>query len=225
VFEKLRIERRTQGGRGTCSVFAVTSAIEFALARQSAFERLSVEFLNWAANQASGHVQDGAFFSDLWSGFQAHGICLETEMPYAAEFNPDLQPPAEVQQRARARCKAGLSLHWIKEWDVKTGLTDAQLTAIKQTLTRGTPVCAGLRWPKNAQWNEGVLGMCAPAEVFDGHSVLLVGYKEDPAQPGGGMFIFRNTNNGGRDGFMPYVYAQAYMNDAVWIALTKSPGD
>jgi len=57
--------------------------------------------------------------------------------------------------------------------------------------------------------------MCPPEEVFDGHSVLLVGYRDDP--PGGGVFIFRNTNRGGRDGFMPYSYARAYMNDAVWI--------
>ena len=64
--------------------------------------------------------------------------------------------------------------------------------------------------------------MCKPSEVFDGHSVLLVGYRDDASQPGGGVFIFRNTNRGGRDGFMPYHYAQAYLNDAVWIE-AKAP--
>ena len=47
--------------------------------------------------------------------------------------------------------------------------------------------------------------------------MLLVGYRDDPAQPGGGVFLFRNSNNNGRDGWMTYEYARAYMNDAVWI--------
>jgi len=59
--------------------------------------------------------------------------------------------------------------------------------------------------------------MCPPKAVFDGHSVLLVGYRDEPNQTGGGVLIFRNTNHGGRDGFMPYAYARAYMNDALWI--------
>ena len=108
-------------------------------------------------------------------------------------------------------------LRWIKKWDVNTGLSEAELDAIKQTLATGWPVCGGFRWPKQDQWKNEVLQMCPPAEVFDGHSVLLVGYRDDAAQPGGGVFIFRNTNRGGADGNMPYAYAQAYMNDAVWI--------
>ena len=51
----------------------------------------------------------------------------------------------------------------------------------------------------------------------DGHSVLLVGYRDEPDQPGGGVFIFRNTSQADRDGLMPYAYARHYMNDAVWI--------
>ena len=63
--------------------------------------------------------------------------------------------------------------------------------------------------------------MCPPEAVFDGHSVMLVGYRDDETQSGGGVFIFRNSSHGGRDGFMPYSYAREYMNDSVWI----SPGD
>ena len=59
--------------------------------------------------------------------------------------------------------------------------------------------------------------MCPPEAVRDGHSVLLIGYRADPTQPGGGVFTFRNTANGGRDGAMPYAYARTYMNDAAWI--------
>jgi len=58
--------------------------------------------------------------------------------------------------------------------------------------------------------------MCPPEAVFDGHSVLLVGYREDNSKPGAGVFIFRNTSTG-QHGEMLFEYASAYMNDAAWI--------
>jgi len=58
--------------------------------------------------------------------------------------------------------------------------------------------------------------MCPPEDVFDGHSIILSGYKDDPNQPGGGVFIIRNSGGDSRDGFMSYEYVKAYMNDAVW---------
>lgn len=64
---------------------------------------------------------------------------------------------------------------------------------------------------------ENVLQMCPSNSVRDGHSVLLVGYRNEAAQPGGGVFIFRNSGGSGRDGLMPYAYAREYMNDALWI--------
>jgi C1A family cysteine protease len=58
--------------------------------------------------------------------------------------------------------------------------------------------------------------MCPPEDVFDGHSVLLVGYKDDATQPGG-VFIIHNSGGGSREGYLPYEYVRAYMNDAAWI--------
>src|SRR5688572_21396099 len=58
-FEKWGLERRDQGARGTCSVFTMAGALEFALAKQkNQGERLSVEYLNWASNKAVGRDQD-----------------------------------------------------------------------------------------------------------------------------------------------------------------------
>jgi hypothetical protein len=111
-----------------------------------------------------------------------------------------------------------LELHWLKEWNVHTGLKDSEFSGIRRTLESGWPVCAGMRWPKHEKWSGEVLQMCAPEEVRDGHSVLLVGYRDDAAQPGGGVFLFRNTSNGGRDGALPFGYARAYINDALWIS-------
>lgn len=209
---------RQQGARGTCSVFAVTGALEYALAtHEGRGQRLSVEYLNWAANQTRRQVRDGGFFSELWDGFARFGICAESDLPYQPAFDTALQPTAEVQSTAKSKLALGLRLHWIKRWNVNTGLSDEELAAIRQTLQRGWPVCGGLRWPKRDIWKNDVLEMCPAAEVFDGHSVLVVGYREAAEQPSGGVLIFRNTNRGGRDGAMPYAYAQAYMNDAVWI--------
>jgi len=217
-FETQGFERRRQGKRPTCSVFTVVGALEEAVARrQGHCPRLSVEFLNWAANTVCGDSDDGAFFSDLWKGFAAHGICAEADMPYAATLDPAQAPSAAAMADAMTRLPLGLRLHWIKEWDVNTGLTDPHIAAIQRTLASGRPVCGGFRWPKQAQWVNGVLQMCPADAVYDGHSVLLVGYRSDSTEPGGGVLLFRNTANDGRDGAMPYEYARAYMNDACWI--------
>jgi hypothetical protein len=224
AFENWGLTRRTQGKRGTCSVFTVVGALEFAAARREGHgERFSVEFLNWTANRIVGEDKDGGFFSDLWRGFAKCGICSEQAMPYGAEFDAALAPTPDALAQAKTRLGLGLRHHWIKEWDVKTGLAVEQITAVKRTLDQGWPVCAGLRWPRKPEWFGDVLQMCPAEAVYDGHSVLLVGYRDDPTQAGEGVFLFRNTSNGGRDASMPYTYAQAYMNDAVWIDFLSAP--
>jgi len=218
IFKNWGLEPRAQGGRGTCSAFVVTGALEYALADlQRRGTRLSVEFLNWAANEATGRHEDGGYFSDLWKGFAAHGICPEQDLPYRAEFDPALRPSEEALRHAAQARDCGLRLHWIKPWDVTTGLTDAQLEGIKRTLRRQWPVCGGLRWPKRERWTNDVLEMTPPQGVRDGHSVLLVGFRDDPGQGGGGVFIIRNSGTRTGDQFMTYEFARAYMNDAVWI--------
>lgn len=217
AFEKWGLSPRAQGGRPTCSVFAFCGALEFASAKHDQPARLSVEFLNWSANQAAGQAADGGFFSDLWKGYQADGICLETNVPYRAQFDAAFAPTDESRTAAKKHLSLGLRLHWIKEWDVKTGLSGEQVAGIKRALDAGFPVCAGCRWPKHEKWDGAALQMCTPEAVFDGHSVLLVGYREDPAQAGGGVFLLFNSGSGLREGSMPYAYAEAYVNDALWI--------
>jgi hypothetical protein len=217
MLEKEGITPRQQGSRGTCSVFTVTTALEDALARlDKPTGRLSVEYLNWASNSSVGQAADGGFFSDLWTGYHDHGICLESEMPYAANFDPNRKPEPAAIDHARQQASR-LRMNWIKPWDVSTGLTDGHFSAIRKTLAAGHPVCTGLRWPKKAEWVNGVLKMCPPDAVFDGHSVLITGYQADSAQPGGGTLSFYNSNRPEVECRMPWEYARAYMNDAMWI--------
>ncbi|MBN1417511.1 MAG: C1 family peptidase [Planctomycetes bacterium] len=217
-FARLGLAQRRQGDRPTCSVFAVTGALEFTVARREGRPvRLSVEFLNWAANAAKDTFEDGGFFSELWAGFTTYGIPPEADMPYAPTFDPKAAPSAKAREAALRLRGLDLRLRWIKEWNVKTGLTESQFLAIKRTLASGQPVCAGMRWPKRAVWTDGVLGMCPPEGVRDGHSVILAGYEDDPEQPGGGTFLMRDSGKGGPEGRLPYAFARAYINDAVWI--------
>ncbi len=218
ALDKSGVQLRPQGARGTCSVFTVTAAIEYALARSGQPAKcLSVEFLNWASNQAAGEADDGSFFSDLWSGFEKHGLCDEQEMPYCDQFDPKRQPSPAALANARQTVATGLTLHWIKPWDPSKGLNDDQFTAVKTTLQAGWPVCGGFLWPKQAKWSGNVLGWAPREGVRDGHSVLLYGFRDDPGQPGGGVFLIRNSSKGPGYGAMTYEYVRAYMNDAVWV--------
>jgi len=217
-FKQFRLYTRPQGNRGTCSVFTVVGVLEYALAvatDKGTF--LSVEFLNWASHKVANRTVDGGFFSELWDGYVEYGICAEADMPYLLEFNANLQPSEIVLKKAMQMKSTPLQMHWIKEWDVNTGLTDDQFEEIKQTLVNQYPVCGGFRWPKETRWENDVLQMCQSSEVFDGHSIILAGYKDVPTQPGGGVFIIRNSGGHSRDGYMPYEYAKTYMNDALWI--------
>jgi hypothetical protein len=217
-FERFGFKPGLQGERGTCSVFTLLGAIEFAFARQSGTSpRLSVEFLNWASNKACGDRNDGGFFSDLWKGLEGYGVCTAALCPYQSRFDVEFSPSPEALAEAKTRLNVGLRTRWIKEWNVHTGLTDAQLHDIRRTLQTGWPVCGGFRWPIHEQWVDNVLQLCPPDAVRDGHSVLLVGYRDRRDLPGGGAFIFRNSGGNGRDGLMPYAYALTNMNDAVWI--------
>lgn len=53
-------------------------------------------------------------------------------------------------------------------------------------------------------------------DVSDRNSVLLVGFKDNSAAPGGGVFLIRNIGGGVHDGAIPYKYVRAYLNDAAW---------
>ncbi len=222
VFDRAELPLRGQGGRGTCSVFAVAGAMEYALCKREGEQqvpvtRLSVEFLNWASNQVLGEPEDGSFFSDLWNGFTKYGVCAEDEMPYGAEFDPALRPTEAALAHAGEMRQAGFDVHWIKPWNPHKGLTEDQFQAVKATLRRGWPVCGGFLWPKKAQWVAGVLQMAPRKDVRDGHSVLLVGFRDDAAQPGGGVFLVRDSGQGRGGSEMSYEYVRTYMNDALWV--------
>ncbi|MBN2210741.1 MAG: DUF2961 domain-containing protein [Sedimentisphaerales bacterium] len=224
--EKWGLGPRLQHKRGTCSVFAVAQALEYAMAAKSGKGvRLSVEYLLWAGNRAFGLDWDGAYFTVVYLGYDLYGICEEADWPYGDSFDPKFSPPQTLRDKAKALHDPEIRFHWIKHWNPRTGLTPEQLTEIKQVLNQNWPVCGGLRWPKKAEyWPNDAINMMPDEQVQDGHSVMFVGYEDDAQYEGGGRLIFRNTQNEGRFGTMSYAYACTYLNDALWVAYEPGSG-
>lgn len=204
LFRELKLPIRPQGARGACSVFTVTGALEFALSKQRRGPViLSPEYLNWATNQVIGNRTEdrGQFFADLWRGFERHGICLEAEMPYAPRFYAEYLPSRRAERTAAAIRGQGPRMHWIKPNDGMTGITEGHLTAIQRVLRAGWPVCAGSY-----------------------HSVLIVAYRQDPALPGGGTFVIRDSGSG-LEGTMSFEEARARLCDVLWIEAAGAPAE
>jgi hypothetical protein len=215
-----------QGDRNTCSIFAMSFLLDFMYAKHFNMKNadFSEEFLNLASNLAISEKVDGGFFDAIDLGYQKFGDTSEASAPYKPSFDPNLTYPAGTMSKASALAPR-LKPHFIKEWDVNTGLLPSQLLGIIFQLKQGRPVAAGLRWPKQGKFKtETVLGvtmMTAPvaADVVDGHSIAFVGYKVSDSFPGGGYLVFRNSWGAGfmEDGYgyMSFDYAKKYTNDAV----------
>jgi hypothetical protein len=199
--KRLGLEPRSQGSRNTCSVFVTTEALEFALARERGEgRRLSPEYLNWACNQVIDNRTDdrGQFFQDLLRGFERFGICYEEDMPYVDPFDSALQPSPKAVEHAEAMRTRGFRWQWIKRWERNSiGLSDGELDLVKATLAKGWPVAAGAS-----------------------HSRLLVGYRVDPDQPGGGVFIARDSGSG-RDEEITFAFVKDNIADAFWVELPR----
>ncbi len=226
LFEQYGITVKSQGSRGTCSIFALVGLIEFERANVlGEKEPLSVEYLNWAANRVEGQDADGSFFHFAIDGLSKYGICSDDYMPYATRFSTKAEPSEVAKDDAKSR-HLGKQV-WIKTWDPHNGVTSEQLQAIKNELNANHPVAIGFRWPKGEVENKylegGELAVVREDQVFDGHSVLIVGYQNDTKTPGDGYLIFKNSYGEafGDKGYgrIPYAYALLYANDAMALHL------
>jgi hypothetical protein len=225
-FQKLGLSAEAQGDRDVCSLFAVTALADFEAARHGGpVPRRSAEFLIWAARKSTGHKGEQAMFYEAVHGLNTLGICAKALMPYSARPNLSVQPSKKQLANARELAQRW-RVHWIRRWDVTRPLTGAELDAIKAALAAGHPVACGVRWPKQLT-GSAILAVPRPADVFDGHSIALVGFEDDPRINGGGAFRFRNTFGAGwgenGNGRMSYAYVRTYANDALWLELGR-PG-
>lgn len=214
---------RSQGNRGTCSVFALTFAQEFASAKKSGAKNLdfSEEYLNWIGDLAAEAKQDGGFYSDLNDGYTMYGNAPESAMPYQTAYNPAMTVPSQLLNEGAKQAK--LSAEFIKAWDPNRGANEAELKKVLDTLDKGYPVAVGLLWPKKEKWKTEEIGgvqlmsVLPRVDTFDGHSVVIVGSGKGKEYPGGGFFIFRNSWGPGWGdkgyGYMSFEYVKQYAND------------
>ncbi len=226
-YERLGILPELQGDRDVCSLFAITGVADFEAARHSLGPqpRLSEEFLIWAAKAATGKTREQAMFYEAACGLNTRGICDRSLMPYLMSSHPQQQPSRKAIADARQRAERW-QVQWIRRWDVSRPLSDGQFFGLKRALANGHPVACGLRWPKSLK-GSAILSDNPPGGVFDGHSIVLVGYVDDAAAPGGDIFRFRNSfgPNWGEHGYgtMSYAYIRKCANDALWLGFGK-PG-
>ena len=169
---------RNQGGRPTCSVQTMVFLMEYQLTGLlgPAWRHLSVEYANHAANVTCNLRSDGHYFSDIAAGYDAMGIVSEALWPYNPDWVYDYEQGcrmanAELTNIGRQALADGARLkgRFIKRWG-DAGLSDAEFAECLRMLDEGVPVAIGRD-----------------------HSMALVGYRVDDAQPGGGVMYFRNS--------------------------------
>jgi hypothetical protein len=227
TIQSLGLAVRSQGSRGTCSVFAMTLLLEYAYGTRlnTGSNDLSEEYLNYAANITTSNTGDGDYFDSLDRGYQAWGIVPEASEPYQPAQVTSIPQPLLDAGRLWTRFKPD----FIKTWDNTKGASQNQVDRAIAYLDANAPVAFGGWWPTNTAWGTALVGgidvMNVPplsqksTAVVDGHSVPLVGYRKDSAFAGGGYFVFRNSwgpawGDGGY-GYMPFEYVLNYANDLV----------
>jgi hypothetical protein len=117
-------------------------------------------------------------------------------MPYLRRFDPGVEPSREAIAQAKRLRRVPLAIQWIKPLGSHGPLTDEQFREIKSVLARGWPVAAGSH-----------------------HSRLLVGYRDDPAQPGGGLFLTKDSGSGSYSQ-VTYEFVKGEVADVFWIELS-----
>ena len=215
---------RDQGNRGTCVAFATVALREFLDPWQTA---LSEQFLYWACKQLDGFPEAGTTLHTAMGALNQYGCCRAATWPYQPQPVPGNEsqnppPPAAVPEATRFRlsdCRPvepGLVAHYKR---VLAGHGGA----------RPMPVVLGVlvfnSWLLSpATHQSGKITLPLPDEdPVGGHAMCVVGYVDDPAVPGGGYFIVRNSwgsqwaahsPEAPGHALMPYAYVEACAMEA-----------
>lgn len=170
---------RDQGGRGTCSVFAMTFIMEYAYTGYfgSTYSDLSEEYANHASNKVSNNTGDGAFFSEVADGYNKYGIVNESLWTYDVNYSYNYNDADKKMTSSMIAQGQGmlsnifkLKGRFVKPGNTSVGLSTAEFNEILSLLDNGIPVASGR-----------------------GHSMPIVGYVKNASEAGGGHFILRNS--------------------------------
>ena len=158
-------------------------------------------------------------FYEATCGLNRFGICAANLMPFSQKESPQERPSPRALADAHPQPAVARALDSTVERTSRP-LNDEELTAIRHTIANHHPVACGMRWPKSMKGNQ-ILAVPGKEHVFDGHSIALVGYDDDPRKPGSASFAFAtatvNDPGDGGYGLISYAYVRAYANDALWL--------
>ncbi len=203
---------RDQGPEGACTGFGETGQYQVARAVAGLPPKgllFSPQFLYFLEGQREGHPgQDtGAVPTDGLAILEHIGVAPESLDPYVPGR---IAPPS-------ARALAAAAGYRIKSWSAVSRVAPASpraaLLPVLRLLAQRKPINVAISvYQSFENAPNGVIPMPGPDEtLLGGHDLYLVGYKDDPAFPGGGYVKAANSwgTTWGQGGFalIPYAFA------------------
>ena len=168
LYEKLGLEVKNQGHRGSCEVFAMLDVLEFQLAKRGQKLNVSEQFAMWAANKVSHKSVTGSShgFSpqDIVDGIKQYGIASDESMPYkdkGAIGRPSKETLADAATRKNAALTLFLSDHSTSDHQEKATINT--IKAICGSIKEENPVTIGIDWPPE--------GKLDPNGFLHGHGI------------------------------------------------------
>jgi len=195
---------RNQGSRGTCVAHAVLSVREQLemTAGSSADIDLSEQFIYWWCKEHDGiPTVSGTYVAVGMRCLEELGAPLEDTWRYVSYERGDQgqgpPPPAAENGDPGLKTLRTLPLNRTDITGIKTCIAEGRVVAFSIPVFDSWYDSAATR-----RW--GKITPPLPRERPDGgHAMALVGYQDDPAAPGGGYFLVRNS-------WQPWSY------DGVW---------
>lgn len=202
-FAEHGLHPRNQGRRPSCSVFAVSSALGFALAENGYSGQLSEEYLLWAtvehlknhparvqALPSDGDAPGDAGFAlmSVVEAAQWFGAALKSEMPnrLGGSYVAIDAPPEELIERSRSR-------RLLRAARLGGQTSEQTIEYIIKILHAGWPVTIGTRWPSaHTMRFRPVIDGQTPIPDYS-HAITLVGYIARDKDVRNCIFIFRNS--------------------------------
>lgn len=220
---------RDQGEEGACTGFALTGMLQGLRAKSGLpFVELSPSFVYFEERKiedATG-LDAGANPEDGLRVLERIGCPPERDDAYVPG---NVSAPPSIQAIDHADRQRIAT--W---WPVRRlrGDAAAAVAPIRALLAGGTPVNAAVLVHSSFATAPGgsvpIPAGDAEDPVLGGHDIVLVGYRQDSALPGGGGFIFRNSwgtswGDGGH-GVLPYSYvADPALTPGLWAAALPAP--
>lgn len=217
-----------QGGEGACTGFGLACVVNYIRWRKAGcppqFESVSPRMLyNFARryDEYDGDDYDGSSCRGALKGLFNHGVCLETDWPYADDSNPHIQPRYGYASRAASHT---LGVYFRVDL---TSITDLQ-AAIQEVGAVYVSCFTHPGWDKVASRSEPpaqhsdvpVIQFNGKPSEVNGHAFALVGFNTDG-------FIIQNSwgTDWGMGGFAVLTYADWLANamDA-WVVTLGVPG-